>query len=311
MRVEALEIRDKLEQETARHEQAQRDLDGLYNSIFEGPTPEFPEEDATERRVQTAAEACRSTRRWLESEQKAASLLNQAKVLLGTALRYMEDALDYSRWDMFGGGTMADMMERDALHNSENQVHQAQMLVVQAQRYSSEVRALPEARISHGNLMGDVLFDNIFSDMEFHDKIKASREEVRRCATHLDYQIQQAGMRVQQGEVEITRLSQELSDARVALQKARESIFERLAGTSSGSSAEGISSSPGPSVPPNNGTLGGDPPDTPSKDSPPTPPKDRPSNPPPTPPKDTFGGNPFLPPKEIGRPSEPPPPYSG
>ena len=310
MRTEALNVRGKLEQETARHEQAQRDLDDLYNGIFGGPTPEFPEEDATERQLQTAAEACRSTRIWLESEQKAASLLNQAKVRLGTALKYMEDALDYSRWDMFGGGTMADMMERDALHNSENQVHQAQMLVTQARRYSKEVRALPEARISHGNLMSDVLFDNIFSDMEFHDKIKASREEVRRCAAHLDVQIQQAGMRVQRGEVEITRLSQELNGARVALQKARENIFERLAGTNSDPGAEG-NSSHGPSIPKETGTLSDGPPAIHSKSPPPTPPKEGPSNPLPTPPKETFGGNPFLPPKELGQPSEPPPPYSG
>ena len=294
MRAEALREQDTLEEEVARHEQAQRDLDGLYNSIFEGPTPEFPEEDAMERRVQATSEACGSARRRLESEQQAASLLNQAKVRLNSALHHMEDALDYSRMDMFGGGSMSDFLERDALHNAERLVDQAQMLAVQAQRYSSQVRALPQARISQGNLVGDVLFDNIFSDMEFHDKIKASREEVRRCAAALDAQIQDAGARVQQDEIEIARLSQELNDARAALQKARVDIFERLAGSGDGD--------------------GGGPPAPPKTDGPSQPPpaalaKDGPSASPPAPPKDTFGGNPFLPPKDMGKPSDPPPPY--
>ena len=97
---------------------------------------------------------------------------------------------------------------------------------------------------------------------------------------------------------------------RVALQKARENIFERLAGTNSDPGAEG-NSSHGPSIPKETGTLSDGPPAIHSKSPPPTPPKEGPSNPLPTPPKETFGGNPFLPPKELGQPSEPPPPYSG
>ena len=296
MRSEALREKDTLEEETARHEQAQRDLDGLYNSIFDGPTPEFPEEDAMERRVQATSEASGSARRRLESEQQAASLLNQAKVRLNTALHHMEDALDYSRMDMFGGGSMSDFMERDALHNAERQVQQAQMLAVQAQRYSSHVRALPEARISQGNLVGDVLFDNIFSDIEFHDKIKDSREEVRRCMVVLDAQIQEAGTRVQQEEVEMTRLSHELNDARAALQSARAGIFERLTGF-------GNARERSPPAPPKY--------DAPRQPPPAAPPKDGSSEPPPTPPKENFSGNPFLPPKDLAKPRDPPPPYDG
>lgn len=228
MREEALRVQSGLEGEVARHTQAQRDLDSLYNSLFQGPTPDFPEEDATERDLQFVDQECAAARMKLEAQQQAANLLNQATVRLKAALSHIEDALDHSRMDMFGGGSMSDFLERDALHNAESQVQQMQMLVMQAQRYADQVRNLPAVRISQGSLVGDVLFDNIFSDMEFHDKIKTSREEVRRCGAALAAQVQQAGARVQQCEVEMARLSEQRSSARGALQKARERIFERL-----------------------------------------------------------------------------------
>ncbi len=75
--------------------------------------------------------------------------------------------------------------------------------------------------------MSDVFFDNIFTDMAFHEKIKQSSDEVTRCAQALDIQAAEARERH-------TRLSRELVDkesvlaiARTALQKAREEVFER------------------------------------------------------------------------------------
>ncbi|RYP08644.1 hypothetical protein DL764_001772 [Monosporascus ibericus] len=234
MREEALAVQSGLEKEVARHNQAQQDLDRLYNSIFEGPTPSFPEEDATERDVQSAEQACNHARKRLECEQQAANLLNQATARLNSALSHIEDALGHSRMDMFGGGSFSDFMERDALHNAESQVRQMEMLVMQAQRYSDSVQSLPPIHVSQGNLIGDVLFDNIFSDMEFHEKIKASREEIRRCGSVLRSEVQAAHARVQECQAEMDRLSEVLSGARAALQKARERIFDRITSDSEG-----------------------------------------------------------------------------
>ncbi|RYP65723.1 hypothetical protein DL771_008168 [Monosporascus sp. 5C6A] len=234
MREEALAVQSDLEKEVARHNQAQQDLDRLYNSIFEGPTPSFPEEDATERDAQSAEQACNHARKRLECEQQAANLLTQATARLNSALSHIEDALNHSRMDMFGGGSLSDFMERDALQKAESQVGQMEMLVMQAQRYSDSIQTLPPVHISQGNLMGDVLFDNIFSDMEFHKKIKASREEVQRCGSVLRSQLQAAHARVQECQAEMNRLSEVLSRARAALQKARERIFDRITGGGEG-----------------------------------------------------------------------------
>ncbi|KAK7752481.1 hypothetical protein SLS62_005634 [Diatrype stigma] len=293
MRAEALAVQHDLEKEVARHTQAQADLDSLYNSIFQGPTPDFPEEDATERSAQAAQQDCDAARARLEAEQQAASLLGQAQARLRTALARIEDALDHSRMDMFGGGTVFDFLERDALQNAESQVGQMQMLAMQAQRCSGgRVQALPPVRISQGSLVGDVLFDNIFSDMEFHDKIKASREEVRRCGAALALQVQLAAARIREQEVEVARLAERRSEARAALQSARQRIFERLASGDSGVAAAAAASAPGDNASSSSYAEGVLPP------TPPTPPKDAPLYPegvaPPPPPKD--GGSNELPP---------------
>jgi hypothetical protein len=59
MLADAVKVKQGLEQELARHSQAQRDLDRLYDSIFKGPSPGFPRR--IRRRVRRTRR-CSSTR---------------------------------------------------------------------------------------------------------------------------------------------------------------------------------------------------------------------------------------------------------
>ncbi|KAI0109686.1 hypothetical protein GGR51DRAFT_558378 [Nemania sp. FL0031] len=229
IRAEALGVQQGFEQECARRAAAQTDLDTLYANIFQGPTPSFPEEDAAERNMENAVQAYNYTSAKLEADRKAQYILEEASKRIKTALLDIEDALDASRLDMFGGGATADMMERNALQKAEMNVTQAQMMVVQAQHISPEVRDLPPVKIAQGNLFSDVLFDNIFSDMEFHDKIKASRVEVQRCQAALLAQLTAAKERMQISQQQSKTQSDVLKNAREELQRTRQNIFRRLA----------------------------------------------------------------------------------
>jgi hypothetical protein len=229
MRAEAVGVQHNLEQDCARRAAAQGELDALYASIFQGPTPSFPEEDAAERNVESALQVYNNSCAKLEADRKVQYILGEASKRIKSSLFDIEDALDASRLDMFGGGAGADMMERSALHKAEMNVVQAQMLVMQAQHVSPEVRDLPPVNIAQGNLFSDVLFDNIFSDMEFHDKIKASRIEVQRCQQALLAQLTGANERCQISEKQSKTQSDVLNTARGELQKVRQNIFRRLA----------------------------------------------------------------------------------
>lgn len=217
-----------LEGEVERHSKAQSELDALYDSIFSGTTPEFPREDELERHLSLARQAYHDARGRAEAESHALKLLREGQGRMRSALQSMEQALSASRGDMFGSGTIADSMERNALHRAESDVMTARMLVLQAQRMSPAVRDLPEVRIDQGNVVRDIFFDNIFTDYAFHQKIKESRESVRRCAAAMDGLEAEAQARLSQTEEERKSKETEMQAARVALQKERENAFEAV-----------------------------------------------------------------------------------
>ncbi|EOO03924.1 hypothetical protein UCRPA7_646 [Phaeoacremonium minimum UCRPA7] len=271
---DAKTVRTQLEMAVSRHSAAQSELDSLYDSIFQGPTPGFPEEDQKERESNAALQAYHDARTRAEGQGQAVKTLGYAQQRINGALMSMDDALRYSRRDMFGGGTLTDMMERNALHQAETQVQEARMLVMQAQRMSEHVQPLPPVQIAQGSLMTDVFFDNIFTDMAFHDKIKASNLEVQRCADNLARQLASARSRHMDLSWELDRRAAALEESRVNLQKARQAAFERITGPAQTGGADGEGPPP-PAVPPK---------DVPPKDAPPA------YEPPPGPPPSSSTG---------------------
>ncbi|KAG7139855.1 hypothetical protein HYQ45_003294 [Verticillium longisporum] len=227
---QAQQVKTDLEQQVARHRDAQRALDELYGGIFAGPTQGFPEEDRKEQDGNQALQAYHEHRGKVEAEQHVIQLLSQGMQKLKYALEKMESALSHSRMDMFGGGSMADAMERSSLRKAEQAVAEARMQVLRAQRMSPFVGDLPDVDIAQGNIISDVVFDNIFTDMQFHDKIKASRESVRKCATVMNQLGSDAKGRLNALEDELREKEGVLESTRLALQKEREAVFERVLG---------------------------------------------------------------------------------
>lgn len=227
LRAEALGVRDGLAAELARREQAQRELDGMYESIFSGPTPEFPDEDQKEFQSTKAWQAYEESRTKARNQGSAVDSLREAARRFDGAVNSVEEALDHSRMDMFGGGTFTDMMERNALSQAEMQVQDAFWHFRNAQRSDPLIHDLPPIKIAQGSLMSDVFFDNIFTDMAFHDKIKDSRQELQRCIEALRAQLQGATSKHQELTRDQTSKNEALNAARSSLQQARKEIFER------------------------------------------------------------------------------------
>lgn len=250
MLADARTVRAELEVKAATHVEAQRDLDSLYESIFTGPSPGFPEEDKRERETSGALQVYQEARSRAEAEGKVVGILTQAQTRLNGALMSMEDALHASRRDMYGGGTFSDMIERNALNQAENLVRQAKMLVAQAQRVSPMVRPLPPVNIAQGNLLGDVFFDNIFSDMAFHEKIQQSNLEVRHCSQSLNIDLMSATQRHMELLREADLKNEVVRQARVRLQRAREAAFQRVSGGAASSSPAAAVDVPPPEGPP-------------------------------------------------------------
>jgi chaperonin cofactor prefoldin len=226
---EAKQRKAELEAVAAEHKRAQNDLDNLYNSIFAGQTPSFPDEDQQEAVVRNASDEYRRLEGIIRAEDQARQLLGDAEQGMRKVTKHINEALGASQMDMFGGGGFADYIERSSLGRAEVAVRQVYRTMEQAQRTSPHVHPLPPIQIKQGNLVGDVLFDNIFTDMAFHEKIKASAEEVKRAAAHLRENQVWMDERLQNLRKEMPSASKRLEEARMVLQRVREGIFERLA----------------------------------------------------------------------------------
>jgi len=226
----ARDVAANLEREVARHKSAQEELDQLYNKIFGGVTPSMPEEDKQEGVMREIGEAYNKILEQAKSEWMAVQLLMDAKKRMDAAAGSMQDALSASRMDMFSSGSFADMMERNALHHADVEVSAARSLVAQAQRMSPRVGQMPDATINQGHLMRDVFFDNIFTDMSFHEEIHASNRRVLSARQAVIGIAEDARERHRKLDLELKEKQKELQDARVVLQKIRESAFESVAG---------------------------------------------------------------------------------
>ncbi len=231
MLADALKARDEFKLLASRHQQAQQDLDSLYESIFQGPTPGFPDEDDKEAESARALQVYHDARTKAEAEAQTLRILTDAQRLMRSAQGSMQEALSCSRADMFGGGRMADMMERNALTKAEQQVSAAGLLINQAKFMSPQVQPLPVVQIAQGSILSDVFFDNIFSDMSFHEKIKQSTKEVDACAEAVGWNLNAAKNRHSALATDMNQKAKILENARLALQKTREDAFRKINGS--------------------------------------------------------------------------------
>jgi DNA repair exonuclease SbcCD ATPase subunit len=161
----AHKVRSELEPVVRQHDNAQQELDRLYHSIFSGPTPQFPQEDEKERHTDQMLQAYHDTRLRLEAEAHTAQFLGSAMPMIQRALMHIEQALSHSRMDMFGGGAMSDYMERQQLSMAEANIQRAQQQVQRARQASPHIPQMPPIRINHGDILTDVFFDNLYTDM--------------------------------------------------------------------------------------------------------------------------------------------------
>lgn len=226
---QAHQVKQQIEGAAQTHRKAQEELNELYNSIFAGPTPEFPEEDSKEYPVYEAEKRRAYLQTKLSKGSQAGKLLQEAQHAINTCLNQMFDAKDYSTWDVFGGGLLADGLERNALSKAASSAAQVNMLCDHARRLDGHIPQLHTLQIAQENMLSDVVFDNIFSDLHFQDKIKKSITDIEQAAQFINQQYQLALQRQDGLTKEVAAAEQGLKTARDELQRVRQNTFEQVA----------------------------------------------------------------------------------
>ncbi|KAJ7877986.1 hypothetical protein B0H14DRAFT_2712289 [Mycena olivaceomarginata] len=241
---EAKALRLDLQRKLERYNKTKQDLAALYSKVFDGPTQAYPEDDQLEYKLQQAQNRYNEIQGSLNRESQALHLLDSADSALEMCCSQLQEALGYSQMDMYGGGQVTDMMERNALTSAEGHASQAKMFVQQAMMTSPQVQAdgpdyhrpwVCRPSFSHrkgANLTGNTvpssamcIFDNIFTDMAFHEKIKASVSNVEDVKSNASV-IAQYNLT----KLRARGIGAELKVAADALTHARSDVFDSLSG---------------------------------------------------------------------------------
>jgi len=237
LRDEAETRKKEISTHAERHDNLQAELDRLYNSIFAGHTPEFPDEDRKEEACNAVRAHVQSMNQRLERERHILFLLGQIAVKLSAARESLDGAYGMSQYDMFGGGTMAGMQKRNYLERAESAIQQVRMLQEQVKQVAPELPGLGPMNIAMGSIWSDVVFDNIFTDMQMHDQVKQSITQVDRAGNKCSDLIRQREQQEKSLRGEVDQAKSKLQHARQELQQAREDAFRRVLGGAQGGAA--------------------------------------------------------------------------
>ncbi|KAJ4255633.1 hypothetical protein NW762_009631 [Fusarium torreyae] len=190
----------------------QKQLDDIYDGIFAGPTPEFPEEDAKEQQSDDALSAYVATNTALELHQKALDLLEQSASKMTAGLQQVDKAIQ-----------SGDMNHVRALNQGRELIQQSKTTVDQLVQLGADVIVLPpeanprtmEVTSNLGDVWGKV-------------DVTGGRKEVARCTAALNNTLNQAKERKHFLIKERKRKEEEMEEARNELQLVRKGIFEKV-----------------------------------------------------------------------------------
>lgn len=94
------------------------------------------------------------------------------------------------------------------------------------------------------SFMSDVLFDNIFSDLDMRDRVRESMAGLSRAHQNLVRELQAADQRISSARAEVNQAKDVLDEKRRELQHIRAAAFERFAGEGRQASTHEFASAP-------------------------------------------------------------------
>lgn len=113
-----------VESDQTRHTQAQKQLSDLYESIFRGPTPEVEGEDELEDAVNQGKEENQRLQIQANNETHAMEALSAGAQALQGAMQQLQSSNTMATVDIFAGGDLVDLMERQRLAQAQGMLDQ-------------------------------------------------------------------------------------------------------------------------------------------------------------------------------------------
>ncbi|MGE8005516.1 hypothetical protein [Lysinibacillus sp. NPDC093216] len=160
-------------------QEALRQLNAKKKGYFQIHEPEQA------KRLEQLAHEEMLTKQLIIEIKEAEEAGEAALTKLGQAAESLHSASGYSAWDtFFGGGLIATHLKHDALDESENYLHNAQIALQRFQNELLDVQDMSTKSLAVETdgfvKFADYFFDDIFSAWSVHSKISTAREQVSR-----------------------------------------------------------------------------------------------------------------------------------
>ncbi|CAH0058886.1 unnamed protein product [Clonostachys solani] len=210
-----LKVQSELEDAESLHQRTQRQLEELYEEIFAGPTPEFPDEDVAEREAETFLQVYHDTHVRHDNASSKLDLVNKAREEADAAL------LELMRARVaFEDGQLDERF----LPKVQQCLQKAASSVNLAKENASKLQLenIPRPYVDEGSFMYKTEFI-------FQSEIRQTQVDVSELSDFLRNAAPQIEKELNQVNKELPRVEIELERARKNLLRMRETIFETVA----------------------------------------------------------------------------------
>ncbi|SPJ71767.1 uncharacterized protein FTOL_01495 [Fusarium torulosum] len=236
------ELRQKLEHMVERRIQALNDLDNLYVSVFNGPSPGHAEEDKLEAQVKVAEEIFNPIQNSYSQVASVVNYITMARARVTFAAGSAAKALKTSESDIFdlkaGAGiranrnfnsAVADRQEREHLNWVRRSLVEASQFLAMAHEFDPEVDGFVMPKVADGESVAGRLDDWIntpVTDYLFHREIKDTAEGIAMAGAIVDEQLRLAEEKKRVWTEKRDVAGKDLKQAREELHQLRARIFE-------------------------------------------------------------------------------------
>ncbi|KAK5116549.1 hypothetical protein LTR85_009174 [Meristemomyces frigidus] len=214
----------KLELDKVRHDQAQSELDLMYENIFSGPTPGAPEEDRVEANVQSARERFQRCQIQQGNDRDALQALRQGIKLLGVADMELANLRNNFIHCNMSELTFSGAMGQYSLSTVQTSLMKSLQQVREASRLQPAILLLDEVRAGHRDTVGESLHPGTKTTSE---KLRTVDARVTRISASMEVLSTQQAQRLKGSEARLQQALQALERARQELQRVRMQAFER------------------------------------------------------------------------------------
>ncbi|CAF0789871.1 unnamed protein product [Adineta ricciae] len=160
-----------------------RMLDEMLEHFFSGETPSYPDEDFMEQNLKKQQEQLTSLQTQHRLLTNVFQLLHSAHQSIIIARHALHDAIKMNTFDLAAKSSFADMAANSNLARARNATIRAQDLIDEAKRVSPNIRHIADLRIRQDNLVFNLMFDNIWTDLNMRFRIGEALQRLSRADT--------------------------------------------------------------------------------------------------------------------------------